>query len=92
MGIPFSHIICAMRIENFNTFSAPLVSKRWLKTANVDYSHSIPSIEFDSKKLKILHRGAIYVICNFLSEYAADDASDFSAVIEDIYNVVSRVC
>ncbi|XP_057452323.1 protein FAR1-RELATED SEQUENCE 5-like [Lotus japonicus] len=90
-GIPCSHIICAMRIEDFTTFPASLVSNRWLKTAKVDFIHTIPSIEFDSEKLKLLRRGAISAACNFLSEYAADDASDFSAVIEDIYKLVSKV-
>ncbi|XP_057452557.1 protein FAR1-RELATED SEQUENCE 5-like [Lotus japonicus] len=90
-GIPCSHIICAMRIEDFTTFPASLVSNRWLKTAKVDYIHTIPSIELDSEKVKLLRRGAISAACNFLSEYAADGATDFSAVIEDIYKLVSKV-
>ncbi|XP_057453109.1 protein FAR1-RELATED SEQUENCE 5-like [Lotus japonicus] len=90
VGIPCSHIICAMRTENMNEFPASLVSKRWLKTAKADSLQSIPAMEVDTDIMKMLRRGAISAACNFLSEYGADDSSDFSNVIEDIYKLVMK--
>ncbi|XP_057432154.1 protein FAR1-RELATED SEQUENCE 5-like [Lotus japonicus] len=90
VGIPCSHIICAMRTENMNEFPANLVSKRWLKTTKADSLQSIPAMEVDTDRMKTPRRGAISAACNFLSEYGADDSSDFSNVIEDIYKLVKK--
>ncbi|XP_058763969.1 protein FAR1-RELATED SEQUENCE 5-like isoform X2 [Vicia villosa] len=91
LGIPCSHIICAMRHEHMNMFPKSLICKRWTKSAKDDHIASVFSEESDSEKLFMFRRGAMSAAFNTLCDVSCKDSGSYKEALEGVYKLCENI-
>lgn len=91
IGIPCSHIICAMRHEHITEFPDSLICKRWTKSAKDDYISSMSSKECDDEKMFMFRRGTMSTALNNLYDISCKHPDDYKEAMEGIYSLCEKI-
>ncbi|XP_058723681.1 protein FAR1-RELATED SEQUENCE 5-like [Vicia villosa] len=91
VGIPCSHIICAMRHEHINIFPNSLICKRWTRSAKDDYISSMSFEECDDEKMVMFRRGTMSSAFNSLCDISCKHPDDFKEALKGIYSLCEKI-
>lgn len=83
IGIPCSHIICAMRHKHMNVFPESLIRKRWTKSAKDDHISSVSFEESDYEKLLMFRRSSVCAAFNRLCDVSRKDYGSYKEAVFD---------